>query len=62
MEEDRRGAATPMRLDDLLATLAPPWYRRESRAKGACEILRRRDSFVRKALWNFHINSSDRGT
>lgn len=29
MEEDRRGAATPMRLDDLLATLAPRWYRRE---------------------------------
>lgn len=26
--EDRWGAATPMRLDDLLATLVPRWYRR----------------------------------
>lgn len=60
--EDRRGAATPMRLDDLLRHPRASLVQERSSAKGASEILRRRNSFVRKVLWNFHINSLDRGT
>jgi len=51
--EDRFETSTPMRYDLFAIPVAP---------ESVCGISRRRRSFVRKVLWNFHINSLDRET